>query len=378
MSTEYQEKILNTLKTEKTLGKIIEETSLSYDKLTRPLASLLNREEIEMCGFLKKDEENDKKINKFATRNIIFRKRLPHKTFTDIYSLLNQFESSDAATFDESMLELKGIFEKKFRQLESLQKNIWNNLNNNIADPISLKDYIDVLEDQLLTIDTNDEISNYETAKIKELLSICKAWHNENKNITVWRFKEDYEDNLKEYLEINNSRSSYKQVYYPYVRKGRTAYQIFDNSNLSILQHAKRPLFDLEGDWDSTIFLRMKGLEEPFETMRIDLQKIFSKILFYVNSHKNYKFMKMGLSWAFSDENDSIEWFRHFINNITFSDEKLKNELGIGPYGNDHVLNEMMELNKRLDGDSQPNIDQFATFMANKWATEFKEWANSH
>ena len=89
------------------------------------------------------------------------------------------------------------------------------------------------------------------------------------------------------------------------------------------------PKLDYSGSYTLKQFLEEKNIIEPKILSDDKIVKIFNRILFYVNSHENYKFMKQSFALALSDEEDSMEYFELFINNATPSLKKLEMELGI-------------------------------------------------
>ncbi len=63
-----------------------------------------------------------------------------------------------------------------------------------------------------------------------------------------------------------------------------------------------------------------------------EIMKIFNSLLFYVNSHENYKFMQQNFALALSEEEESMEFFELFIYKTSPSLKKLENNLGITDY----------------------------------------------
>lgn len=82
------------------------------------------------------------------------------------------------------------------------------------------------------------------------------------------------------------------------------------------------------------------------------IRAIFRRILFFINAHENYNFMRNSFSWALSDGEDSLEWFELFISMgiVPISKKRLLKEINtLKPTYEDPNVTNANEIRKKLD-----------------------------
>ena len=233
---------------------------------------------------------------------------------TEIFSLLNQMDTlTDLEKVKEVKLKLRKMFTKKFRQYEKQEIIFYEGISKKVISG-TLNDWIIEAEVELnkmqskfngthnknsLTNIFKDEIRRY-----KELLDLYP-------NALMWKLQgltqEEYNKILK--LDMN-----------PELKIGEVA----KKKALDI------PLMDNDRSFTIKSFLEEKTIIKIEEKSTEMVNKLFNKILFFIYSHENYKFMKQNFALALSDDEDSLEWFELFINkntNIQPLKERLINEL---------------------------------------------------
>lgn len=100
-------------------------------------------------------------------------------------------------------------------------------------------------------------------------------------------------------------------------------------SSLYAHEDANFPIYYPNNTYKPEQHLKQLNIFEPVKT-EDNIRKIFNRTIFFVNTHENYKFLKQNFALALSDEEESMEFFELFINNINPSLKKLKNELRMG------------------------------------------------
>jgi hypothetical protein len=109
---------------------------------------------------------------------------------------------------------------------------------------------------------------------------------------------------------------------------------------------------DEDDSWTTDIFLEKKGIFMPETKTSEAIRAIFRRILFFINAHENYNFMRNSFSWALSDEEDSLEWFELFISMgiVPISKKRLLKEINtLKPTYEDPNVTNANEIRKKLD-----------------------------
>lgn len=134
--TKQQRQIKDLIKNNKKITYAKLKENLSGD-IRSPVASLLNKEEIRISGFEKKD--------KFNGDNLYFENRLPHKTIHDIILLFKQIESNDPLEYEKASKELIELFNNKLKEYETLEDETIDNITKNVV-KLPLKVLIDEMD----------------------------------------------------------------------------------------------------------------------------------------------------------------------------------------------------------------------------------------
>ena len=117
-------------------------------------------------------------------------------------------------------------------------------------------------------------------------------------------------------------------VHYPSVKNGKIVKGYTPDQAVRIFS-LNESLIDDKGSWSVEDFLEKKMIKKPKDLTDYQLNSIFNRLLFYVNTRENYNAMINFFSWALSDEEDSVEWFKIFMEtyNINSLKDFLKKEL---------------------------------------------------
>jgi hypothetical protein len=340
-SLNYSELLLNA----KTELKGLNKSSRPNRLFNEQLIKLLKEGNIRIIGYDESVHKNSKgerveKIQAFKKEGITFELIRTDKTEPmDIIVLLDQLEQiKDPKEQLKARLELLRLFEKKFILYEEDYVVFWERINSNVTSH-TLDDEITIVKKVL-----DESLNSYEE-KDYNYYSILGVDEIENKL--------DYYKDLKE----NQNNRILHVMQMPKVSAMGDGDRLWDMFRSA--DYLNPMVVEGEG-WTSELFLKRKGIPEPEKKSQNEIRAIFRKMLFYVNAHENYNFMKNSLSWALSDEQDSIRWFELFIKNMPSQDGKLEDELGI----------EMPKLKK----DNPKDIDQFASFLTNKIMEEYANW----
>jgi hypothetical protein len=315
-----------------------------YEALTK----LLKENKIVLSGYdFNIHNTADNRIQSLKKEGIIFEwNKTDH---ADIYSLLNQMESLDISKSEESKNRLKNCFKRKFREFEKKEEEFFNSLSLRVKFFSAKNEY----EKDLKYLNKIAQ-AKYESNK--------KEWekhvHPQSKPGEEWKGIPELKKFLKDLLKL---RSKYKSSE---ITKKSKLWVIPDLTidearKILIKKYSKKSYFYNENEllWnmkekdynsyleelalDKLFYIDLDGNLNPDKYLKIfystqkksdkEIGELFNIILFYINTHENYKSLKHYFSLALSDENGSMDWFELFLNyvqNIRFY-LKLQQELGI-------------------------------------------------
>jgi len=224
---------------------------------------------------------------------------------TQILALLNHMDKSDPNNVKKDKEKVFASFTNKFRQFRKQELVLYNKICSKVVS-VSLKEWIKLVEDEMDKLMLNP--SYYDPDNINYMMSVeedmrnYRARLNNKPNAEIWYLKGLSQDELDEIKKFNDKPYRWvwddKEVYFPlYYPNSTTVTKYLDQLN------AFKP-----------------------EKSKEEVRRIFNRILFFVNTHENYNFMKQNFALALSDEEESTEFFELFINNTNPALEKLKSE----------------------------------------------------
>lgn len=309
------------------------------------LINLLKDDEIRIAGYdYAVHDVKDERIQSFEREGIIF--SLVKKEESDIYLLLNQLENLDYKEVNAKE-ELKACFERKYAQYERKELNLYNSLLSRVKSYSAIKEY----NKEVKYVNENAQ-AEYEAKKFqldgnihpktkvgeewkcfpefgehrKKLLRVMNYFHSSEltENSKVWRIQDLTRDEAWKITIQKYSRN--RNIYQS------TIWEMKENTLKDLgyeMWKTKMEWVDVEGDGDGESYLNRfqflpeRSLEDIFE--------LFNMILFFINTHENYKSLKHHFAFALSDEIGSMYWFEHFLNYVIVEPFHLKfqKELGV-------------------------------------------------
>lgn len=233
---------------------------------------------------------------------------------------------------DWKMLTAKGvlefIFEKKFINFESEEKEFWNYLKNQV-ESMPIEDAIKEIKNRLnelgqpVKIDGEVVYQGWEAVGLSRTLDWYQDIYEKNKNANIWYFKELSRNDLHKILNIDPT-PNLEQGHPPAVFMGKEMpYRGYTSEELAkIIATKDMKLIEVDGSWnhnnsdDNVIpspetFLKEIEFEKPVDTTKNEKYKIFNKILLNLNLNEEDNIK--GLSIALSDMDDSMALFETII-----------------------------------------------------------------
>ena len=178
-----------------------------------------------------------------------------------------------------------------------------------------------------------------DTRNLERDLKHYEKNYNNLKDVKIWYIKDLTSDEIFRQLEMHDIKTGVKRIYHIGELK-------------HIISRRMKGQLDINGDYSSEIFLENLGFEIPKNEIDREIYKRFRDVLFIINSVDNNKFLKNSFSYSLSDEDDSLEWFEHFINmsNISLSKVRIKEEIdNLKPTYEDTNAKKAEELRKKLN-----------------------------
>jgi len=279
---------------------------------------------------------------------------------THIVIMLNLMENSDLEQAKKDKDKIKDIFKKKFNQYLKQDIDFYDKICEKVIS-LPLSEGIEKAENYLNKIVNHQQShqdpfiqncsvflghfkkeysphnSNHALKvlieSLKNEIKVHKEQFNKCPNSILWQLKGLTIDEYNKIYEINgqDTRREKRIIIGP----GAGNFPLYDSDNFYDPEHPELYLKDL-------------NVEEPIEKSNDEIIRIFNRLLFFVNTHENYKFMKQSFALAMSDEQDSSEFFELFVNYDTPSIKKLKKELGI--------KNDNNPLNPKYIGEEPDNL----------------------
>lgn len=256
----------------------------------------------------------------------------------EIFSLLTQLENPEPNNATEVKKSLRNIFEKKYEEYQKQEQDFYNSIVSR-AESFSLKAEITELKEEVKK-EKEEYVSKYKKSpgyspKISSMIDALEYYteiHGNHNNATMWHINDLTTAEACKMLGIN--RNVLKNYYfndpinYPALVKGNVV-RGYTTRETSEIMALKSSILSKDGFMTKDEFLMEKNIFKPPELSSEEIKNLFNRLLFYINTHDNYKFMKQSFSWALSDEKDSMEWFELFIKNAVTPSEKLCERLGI-------------------------------------------------
>jgi len=228
---------------------------------------------------------------------------------TQILALLNLMEDSDIEKTKKAKVDIFASFKTKFIQYTNQEMIFYNTICSKVVS-VSIKEWIkikhDEIDKQMLNPSFHDPDNLDFMTYIYEELDRYQKESENNPNAEMWHLKGLTQDELNE-INILNGQSYREGVgvdedrYFPMYYPNSTTVKQYLNK-LNVLKPVKS--------------------EE-------EIRRIFNRILFFVNTHENYNFMKQSFALALSHEEESTEFFEQFLNYANPRLEKLKKAIGI-------------------------------------------------
>lgn len=346
----YKFKIEKTLiKSSLSLNKLYKEVTCiekfngKDNSFYEALMSLLKNNKIAIVGYdwsahNVKGDAKEARIQAFKKEGVKF--ELIKKEQLDILIMLNHLENQSVEEAKENKIKLEKCFNKKFNQYQDQKQPYWENLKSK-SNSMLLKEYITKLEKELSEYIDFKELSNnsLKFQKLTRDLDTYRAWIKEYPNATVWWLEYLSEEEMETHLEFIKLNIN-QGIKIPRQSDGKPVLSMpLIEAGDDIINFRNTPLIDKDSEWDLNTFLEKKGFLKP-EIKEDERKSLFNKMLFFVNSHENYKFMRQCFSWALSDEEDSLEWFKILLNNLNSSYRNLQQTLSI----NKNLKKENIEL----------------------------------
>jgi hypothetical protein len=266
------------------------------------LNKLLENDKIEIIGY----EKRGKVKQSFSAHSFLFSlsERL---SYPQAKNFLKNFDSDD----DKTRSQLTNVFKRKYIQFEKQEMELYQEIREKVTS-LPLDDWINEdkkLLKKLISEYPRDPGYSPEISALKANLAFQNKQLTKYPNARMWKLEGL---SLEEYNKILKSNERTKSL-------RETDEKIFSN------------MFLLDKDGNITIeqFLEQKGIFKLEEKTLKEIRSTFNEVLFFINSCDNYNFMQQSFAWALSDEEDSMEWFKLFINNDIFPKEELKDAIGI-------------------------------------------------
>jgi len=293
--------------------------------LKEALMTLLEENEISLSGykFGSYNDTKDRRMQSIPVQGLIFEwlKKMDH---WEIYDLLRQMENWTYFNYEESNREkekdkddkdkknpktrLKSIFKKKFKEYEKKEEIFHNSILKKVKVLPAIQvykkemEYFEKIKSKYIEegIDWGLDKStvtfrrslvkrqlfykNGNLSKHSKIMKVCGLTQDDARKITThhkkYVIKEMDEDTLNDYM-----------------RK---------------LFNSKMEWLDIEGSSTPESYLKMWDF--PIKKSNDQINSLFDNILFFINTHENYKFLKQSFSLALSDEKGSSDSFEFFIN----------------------------------------------------------------
>jgi len=267
------------------------------------LMDLLKEKKIAISGYdFNIHNVEDGRIQSFMKQGVML--EWVKREQTEIFSLLNQMEEPTPSVVKKAKNQLRKIFERKFRQYEKQEIEIYKQIKV-ICQPLTeeLKEIEAELQEKISEYDGYSGHS-LEISKLKAQIESVKRSLVKNPNYRVWKIYDWEKTAGRSHLKSPTSGEQFNSLI----------------------------VVDYDGSYTLEQVLEHEGIFKPEEQTLEDVRTLFNRLLFFVNSHKNYNFMKQSFALALSDEEDSMDWFELFIKNFTTPVRKLKEELELEKY----------------------------------------------
>ncbi|MDY9924399.1 hypothetical protein [Methanobacterium sp.] len=276
---------------------------------------------------------------------------------TDVLLLLNLLESSDPNKVKEAKKKLIEYFNRKIEQFEKQEIEFWEMMKSNVLS-MPLKDAIKDLNYELESLETKNPENKLVTHQKNDLIkrkAYFQKYYDKNKNLNVWYFDKLTKQDLHKSLNIELSKNNPKprELGNNSIILGRTLeerpYTTYEAARM--IERSSFPVIANRENWGSEDFLKEKNIYKPKKMSSEEKRTHFNKLLFFVNTHENYNFMKNSFALALSDEEDSSDWFDLFIKKISYIKtlrDKLVMELSFEEYINPYAK-KSAELRQQLE-----------------------------
>jgi hypothetical protein len=245
-------------------------------------------------------------------------------------------DSNDISKRESAKTKLKNTFKKKFEQYQKQDRDFYDNVRAKVVS-LPLNEGIKCAEDDLdrslnLYIGPSHSpfVSNLDRVFMGAFQKEYDPRHSHRAySVIITGLKKEIKMHKEQFNKYPNSVL--------WQLKGLTLDEFnkiskFDQKEKNIIigdETRKFTLYNAETSYTSEQYLNELNISEPITKSLDETNRIFHRILFFVNTHENYKFLKQTFALALSDEQDSMEFFKLFMNYTTPPLKKFKNVLGI-------------------------------------------------
>lgn len=321
------------------------------------LMELLNDNKIAISSYdFGVHDIKDNRIQSFKREGIIF--EWVKRSEAEIISLLNQMEDYKLKKSKNAEKKLRKIFEYKYREYEKEEHKFYKSLLSKVrslpAQKTKEEDIEYVNEMAQKQFESNKvKYNNHLSKNAKE----GKEWRFVYKDIEerpprvhpdfiefnkalkriLLRFPANLHEGSKiwyipdltpeEAWKITMQRYSMNSIY-----GAKTIYEMNDDTLNDLwreIGYSKAEWIDKEGNGNPEKYLKQWYF---FDTKKTDddVYEFFNIVLFFVNTHENYKSLKHHFALALSDARASNDWFELFINYVISEPFRLKFQKDLG------------------------------------------------
>lgn len=326
------------------------------------LIKLLENGTIEIVNYDSDyDKRNQKSKQVIISDPIIFdlSKKL---NGSDISRMLDQLENLelDENIYKNARKRLKTIFINRYREYEKNNLKFYNSLLTRVNFISAKEDYAKEMEnlnnlanrlyepnkdlyEPYLMKNASKKIHRGEEWKIvmdpdsdkPKVHPDFRSYHEKREEIQRFYFRINEKSRLWEISNLT-SNEAWELIQYKYRRKKPFHGPILEiNEDILVDEYHKLGLssgawIDREGNGSPETYLNQFNIISG-KMSEEDLVELFNMVLFFVNTHENYKILKHHLAFALSDEKNSLKWFERFIL-FAYTEEftlKFQKDLGI-------------------------------------------------
>jgi len=235
-------------------------------------------------------------------------------------SLLNRLDTK-SEEIEKTINDLQKSFGRKLKQLQEKEVNNWNKWINKIKSE-RFKDIKNLRPDlkEYLKDDENAVLWYLKEVSGEELDLLLPKTEYQKKTDELRTLGYEGEDAIRERCKSITNR--------PAVLFGKVQEQSYTpNEIVERMDKMGFYLVEINGKWVNSqntdiptrenFLLELGLIKKPIQKNDAEISKILRIILFNIMNSENYKVLQNSFAWALSDEKDSLEWFKLFIEGMS-------------------------------------------------------------